>query len=126
MQIVEIQTDHKAESPFANRIGEQPVRLTFYLDGAHTEESMATCGTWFADTVAASGAPDSSSGPGSTTTETQRVLLFNCMQVCTSRSAYLGAHPTQRLLPSGVPAAYCRGCKKVLQWQALTVWQISK
>ena len=93
VQIVEIQTDHKAESPFANRLGEQPVRLTFYLDGAHTEESMATCGTWFADTVAAAGTreglhADSSSGQGHTPTETQRVLLFNCMQVCTSMSAH--------------------------------------
>ncbi len=105
LQVVEIQTDHKAESPFANRIGEQPVRLTFYLDGAHTEESMATCGTWFADTVAASGSSegvssDNTRAPGSNPTETQRVLLFNCMQVRTSISALLGAHHTQSLLPS--------------------------
>ena len=26
-------------------------RLTFFLDGAHTAESMATCGRWFADVV---------------------------------------------------------------------------
>lgn len=87
MQVVDIQTDHKGESPFANRQGEQPIRLTFYLDGAHTEESMATCGTWFADTVAASDSPAEQASatapfPSSTTTETQRVLLFNCMQVC--------------------------------------------
>jgi folylpolyglutamate synthase len=49
--------------------------LTFYLDGAHTQESMATCAQWFADAVNASahvrGTP-------------QRILLFNCMQVLTN------------------------------------------
>ena len=102
LQVVDIQTDHKAESPFANRIGEQPVRLTFYLDGAHTEESMATCGTWFADTVAtpntATGQPSASASvPSCTTTETQRVLLFNCMQVRWGMSALMPAHHKQKL-----------------------------
>lgn len=83
MQVVEIRTDHKAESPFANRKeGEEPVRLTFYLDGAHTEESMATCATWFADTVSgAEQAGQGASAPDGSAPETQRVLLFNCMQV---------------------------------------------
>ena len=86
VQVVEIRTDHKAESPFANRKGEEDVRLTFYLDGAHTEESMATCGTWFADTTVTAGSAagqssDSASVKGNADTETQRILLFNCMQV---------------------------------------------
>jgi folylpolyglutamate synthase len=48
-------------------------RLSFYLDGAHTAESMAACAHWFAD--AAHAVP---AAPG---INTQRVLLFNCMQV---------------------------------------------
>ena len=47
-------------------------RLTFFLDGAHTAESMATCGRWFADAVAAV--------PQRPELMTHRVLLFNCMQ----------------------------------------------
>ncbi|KAK9867413.1 hypothetical protein WJX84_000013 [Apatococcus fuscideae] len=47
--------------------------LTFYLDGAHTEESMASCGEWFHDAVQESAA----SKPGQAS---QRVLLFNCLQ----------------------------------------------
>lgn len=48
--------------------------VTFYLDGAHTEESMASCGEWFHDAVQRAAALQ----PGRAT---QRVLLFNCMQV---------------------------------------------
>ncbi|KAK9822027.1 hypothetical protein WJX74_001621 [Apatococcus lobatus] len=47
--------------------------VTFYLDGAHTEESMASCGEWFHDAVQQAAALT----PG---LATQRVLLFNCMQ----------------------------------------------
>lgn len=53
-----------------------PSRLSFFLDGAHTEESMATCATWFADSV---GTPAAATNGAAV--ETQRVLLFNCMQV---------------------------------------------
>jgi len=28
-------------------------QLSFYLDGAHTRESMSACGVWFADTLLA-------------------------------------------------------------------------
>ncbi len=69
-----------------------PSRLSFYLDGAHTEESMATCGTWFADAVVAARedpgpqpapdrAPRSGLGQpgGAGGGEVQHVLLFNCM-----------------------------------------------
>jgi len=54
-------------------------RLSFFLDGAHTEESMVTCADWFADTSSSSSfekkdntISDDDEG------ELQRVLLFNC------------------------------------------------
>ena len=85
-----------------------PPRLSFYLDGAHTEESMATCADWFADAVAGPSA-DASTGchsggipavhgragagsggaGGAECPEVQRVLLFNCMPV---RPVRLGAN----------------------------------
>lgn len=43
-------------------------RLSFYLDGAHTAESMVTCAHWFADSA-------KESAPA-----IQRILLFNCLQ----------------------------------------------
>lgn len=57
-----------------------PSRLSFYLDGAHTEESMATCATWFADAVGTPG-QGPAAGSNGAAVETQRVLLFNCLQV---------------------------------------------
>lgn len=60
-QIVEDYTD-----------GDGASKLTFFLDGAHTPESLATCATWFADAVA--------SVSPSIPTGTHRVLIFNCMQ----------------------------------------------
>ncbi len=76
-------------------------RLSFFLDGAHTAESMETCAHWFADAIdqqpAAAAAPatagstaqqqqqqqpiPSAQHQGSADLVTQRVLLFNCMQV---------------------------------------------
>lgn len=51
-----------------------PSRLTFFLDGAHTAESIATCADWYtAATRAAT--------PEGTEDSTYRVLLFNCMPV---------------------------------------------
>mmetsp|Transcript_12213 Transcript_12213/g.32427 ORF Transcript_12213/g.32427 Transcript_12213/m.32427 type:complete len:536 (-) Transcript_12213:46-1653(-) len=43
--------------------------LTFYLDGAHTPESIAACADWFVDVAA--------KAPSPTPT---RVLLFNCQE----------------------------------------------
>ena len=54
-------------------------RLSFFLDGAHTAESMVTCGQWFADTSLQAEQAEQSEGGDSLVT--QRVLLFNCMQV---------------------------------------------
>ena len=67
-------------------------RLSFYLDGAHTAESMATCAHWFADEVDREAedadmveqASAAAAGVGSQAhggIVVQRVLLFNCMQV---------------------------------------------
>ena len=48
-----------------------PPRVSYYLDGAHTPESMATCAHWFA----------SACQPAQPSGAVQRVLIFNCMQV---------------------------------------------
>ena len=42
--------------------------LRFYIDGAHTPESMVACADWFSDESISRGS------------ELQRVLLFNCMK----------------------------------------------
>jgi folylpolyglutamate synthase len=66
-------------------------RLTFFLDGAHTPESMDTCARWFASATAATATPaataavspsesPSISEHGEEKAHVQRVLLFNCMQ----------------------------------------------
>lgn len=48
-------------------------RLIFYLDGAHTPESMATCAEWFASEMQQRAGPTYSS-------RGQSLLLFNCMR----------------------------------------------
>jgi hypothetical protein len=45
-------------------------RISYFLDGAHTPESMATCAHWFA----------SACQPAPPNASVQRVLIFNCMQ----------------------------------------------
>ncbi len=58
-------------------------RVSYFLDGAHTPESMATCADWFAGACGAAEAqgPNPRSSPGDI--DVQRVLVFNCMQVGT-------------------------------------------
>lgn len=90
----------------------QPSRLCFFLDGAHTEESMATCAAWFADAIGGAGeaaaavdARFSSAVPAAVSNgaipgqlpvmETQRLLLFNCMQA-------RPASPERHLAPDGL------------------------
>jgi hypothetical protein len=46
-------------------------QLTFYLDGAHTGESAATCADWFMEASAAAATPSATP---------RRVLVFNCMK----------------------------------------------
>ena len=97
-----------------------PPRLSFYLDGAHTEESMATCADWFADAVAKpsdgpgagcggngspaadgqAGATGGSAG-GAACPDVQRVLLFNCMPVRPVRLAALWLASHFRETPVG-------------------------
>jgi len=67
-------------------------RLTFYLDGAHTPESMVTCAAWFAEASSSAAAALRASasggggggGGGSAAAAAARppvnVLLFNCMK----------------------------------------------
>lgn len=52
---------------------------TFFLDGAHTPESMATCAEWFCEasqTQLEFGLP-----AGQQALAPHRILLFNCMKV---------------------------------------------
>ena len=75
-QIVHETLDSEEDSPGAT--------VTYYLDGAHTPESMLTCARWF---VRAAGrdapAPSSSSVSLKPPSQlrTQRVLVFNCTKV---------------------------------------------
>lgn len=66
-QIVQYPLDEEESSLDASES-----RLTFFLDGAHTAESMATCGRWFADAV--------EEVPERPDMQTHSVLVFNCMQ----------------------------------------------
>lgn len=68
--------------------------LTFFLDGAHTPESMETCAEWYAGAISSSGKnhvpqAESQSQPQ------YRVLLFNCMS---ERDAESLLRPLQRVL----------------------------
>lgn len=54
-------------------------KLSFFLDGAHTEESMVTCADWFADSSSSSSFGKNCGNTSSDDDgELQRVLLFNC------------------------------------------------
>ncbi|GIL80286.1 hypothetical protein Vretifemale_9437 [Volvox reticuliferus] len=67
-------------------------RLTFYLDGAHTPESMAVCAAWFTGEVQAAEKAAGGGGEGNADGDAQHshrrrrrrrhaaVLLFNCMK----------------------------------------------
>lgn len=71
--------DAQGSGSGAQGAGSPPLRVSFYLDGAHTPESMATCADWFA----------SATPPPAPGCSVHRVLVFNCMEVChySSRSA---------------------------------------
>lgn len=91
VQIVE----DAASVPAANETSASPAqpasRLSFFIDGAHTPESMASCGQWFAEAATSADqappqpqsnghAPAQDTG-GSHAPELQRILLFHCMKV---------------------------------------------
>ncbi|GAX76208.1 hypothetical protein CEUSTIGMA_g3652.t1 [Chlamydomonas eustigma] len=52
--------------------GSRPSQLSFFIDGAHTPESMEVCAEWFANKQR-----ESEAGMGE---EVHRILLFNCMK----------------------------------------------
>ena len=86
-QIIEDVPAGNKEGPVSAAVS----RLSFFIDGAHTPESMASCGQWFseASTAAAQTVADASTtnegastkDPGSHQSDLQRVLLFHCMKV---------------------------------------------
>jgi folylpolyglutamate synthase len=59
-------------------------RLTYFLDGAHTPESMVTCGTWFAQVTSAALAAAAAAANAQHLQQQQqqvvRILIFNCMK----------------------------------------------
>jgi folylpolyglutamate synthase len=65
---------------------EHSKNLTFYLDGAHTEESMRTCAEWFSAHVNAKRKKDAqhdmcyNEGKRSSSGMSHNVFLFNCME----------------------------------------------
>ena len=80
---------------------------TFFLDGAHTPESMATCAEWFFE---ASHTQQDSGLPADQTALTpHRILLFNCMKVITSCATRAPAvlHVQLTVLP---PVCTCDSC----------------
>ncbi|TVU32094.1 hypothetical protein EJB05_23812, partial [Eragrostis curvula] len=64
-------------------------KLVFYLDGAHSPESMEMCARWFAQVTNIDGDQPDSLGQRHTGTNVRKILLFNCMSV----------RDPQRLLP---------------------------
>ena len=66
--------------------GESPATVvSYFLDGAHTPESILTCARWFARAAgsdATSSASSLASAPASLP-PTQRMLVFNCTKVMT-------------------------------------------
>ena len=75
MQIVHETLNGEGESPAAT--------VSYFLDGAHTPESVVTCARWFAR-AASNDVPPSASSAASVAAAlppTQRVLVFNCTKV---------------------------------------------
>lgn len=54
--------------------------LTWYLDGAHTEESMRQCAEWFCASTSSGGESAAASPSPSPSSAPLRLLLFNCME----------------------------------------------
>ncbi|NP_001152065.2 folylpolyglutamate synthase [Zea mays] len=63
--------------------------LVFYLDGAHSSESMEMCARWFAHATNSDGIQPGPSEQPHTDRDSRKFLLFNCMTV----------RDPQRLLP---------------------------
>ncbi|KAK9817171.1 hypothetical protein WJX72_010631 [[Myrmecia] bisecta] len=117
--------------------GQSPSRLTFFLDGAHTPESMVTCGEWFAATAGPAGRAlhngTGTAGPALL----QRVLLFHCMQerspqllfsrlVTTLKDNGTGMHHAVFVPPDSSRQQLANGCSMPdMPWHQhmQTVWQ---
>ncbi|KAK1321128.1 Pentatricopeptide repeat-containing protein [Acorus calamus] len=74
----------------ANLGNPNPGQLVFYLDGAHSPESMEMCAKWFSHVIRdghssrQNSLQNSTNGSSNVVTskeESQRILLFNCMPV---------------------------------------------
>ncbi|XP_062205110.1 folylpolyglutamate synthase-like isoform X2 [Phragmites australis] len=63
--------------------------LVFYLDGAHSPESMEICARWFSHVTNSDGVKEVSSEQPHSGNNSKKILLFNCMTV----------RDPQRLLP---------------------------
>lgn len=61
--------------------GRGSTEVSYFLDGAHTAESMLTCARWFTDAANEQAADFESSTGTKGELGTQRVLVFNCTQV---------------------------------------------
>ncbi|TVU48640.1 hypothetical protein EJB05_08281 [Eragrostis curvula] len=55
--------------------------LVFYLDGAHSPESMEMCAKWFSSVTKEERTLPSSIGQSQTCGSSKKILLFNCMSV---------------------------------------------
>jgi folylpolyglutamate synthase len=76
MPVAELPVAHEHGGRADSRAAAAPPVL-FFLDGAHTPESMAACAQWFAD---ASRAACAQAGVAASA-DVDRVLVFNCMTV---------------------------------------------
>lgn len=60
---------------------EEAAGLTFFVDGAHTPESIGACATWFSAASIAREARDAAAkAVGATDSTADRVVIFNCME----------------------------------------------
>ena len=78
VQIVHETLQADADSPATS--------VSYFLDGAHTPESILTCARWFAraaggDTPSIASSDQSAASAASAQPSTQRVLVFNCTKV---------------------------------------------
>ncbi len=60
---------------------DQAAGLTFFVDGAHTPESIGACASWFTDASIARDVRDAPpKATGTTNSTADRVVIFNCME----------------------------------------------
>ncbi len=72
--------------------GNSPAAMvSYFLDGAHTPESILTCARWFARASSSDAPTESGSDRPAASSQqtTQRVLVFNCTKVQNTVAARL-------------------------------------